>query len=127
MNIDEYLSESTGRFPASGCTGVESEWMHVGSLSIPCGDLWAGQFCPTKRKDGCVVKVPSGVQEVWIKGMDFNGHRRTARVRVCPAFAQEPALAESCGVINVDVGAVSLCDIGAFDKVVLRQYKKAIL
>jgi hypothetical protein len=123
MNIQEYFDKSTGSFPDSRCTGVESEWMRVGTLSAPCGDLWAG-VCFTDPEEGCVVKVPVGVHEVWIKGMDFKGHRRTARVRVCPTSFQETALADRCGEICVDGGLIFLCDIGAFEEVVTGRYEK---
>lgn len=123
MNIQEYFDQSTGSFPASGLTGVESDWMHVGTLSVPCGNLWTGPIF-TDRDEGCTVEVPIGAHEVWIKGLDFKGHRRTARVRVCPATIEEPVPGDRCGEICVDGGLVFVCDIAAYEQVVKGRFER---
>src|SRR4029453_496117 len=53
---------------------------------------------------------------VRVKGMDFDGHRRTARVRACLKSVQRPTLGEICGETCTDIGVIGLCDIVTFEK-----------
>lgn len=127
MSLENYFGKSTGSFPTSGCVGTQSEWLDVGSISLPSGKLWVGSSFQKMREDGCIVKVPRGTHRVYVKGMDFDGHRRPARGRVCLDSAKELETGSACGKLGVDGGSVAFCDIATFKKVVVPQYLNQFL
>jgi hypothetical protein len=80
--------------------------------------LWAGDPWVVDKRNGCAVRLPKGTYRVQVKGMDFKGHRRTARVRAFLKGSGKPALGEACGRTGTDCGWVSLFDLGAYKKAV---------
>ena len=128
MSIEDYFGKNTGSYPAPGCAGIESEWFEAGTISIPTGELWVGSSFQTMREEGCVVKVARGIHHVSVKGMDFDGHRRMARGRVCLDSAKKPIIGnKACGKISVDGGMVAFCDVVRYDQVVFPRFAKQFL
>lgn len=122
MKPDQYFGKSKGAFPAAGIVGSESEWMDMGTISVPNGMLWAGDLFAMDEDAGCSVKVAKGQYRVQIKGMDFKGHRRSSRVRAFLATESQPSLGAKCGEVSVDCGLMGLHDWTAFKKTVGAKY-----
>jgi hypothetical protein len=120
MTSGAYFAKSKGAFPAVGVVGVESEWMDVGPLEVPAGSLWAGDPRLMDDQRAPVIKVPKGTYRVQVKGMDFKGHRRTARVR---AFLGDgdPSPGKRRGQTITDSAWVGICDYAAYRKAVTRR------
>jgi hypothetical protein len=131
MTIEQYWAKSKGTFPKVGVVGVESEWMEVGTIQVPDGMLWAGDPHLMDGRASGMVKVPKGPHRVEIKGMDFKGHRRTARVRVFLKGRSKATLGKACGETFTDSAWVGVCDYPAYKKAVTpkreEEYEKDIL
>jgi hypothetical protein len=128
MHPKQYFSKSKGDWPKVGVTGVESEWMPFGvDLPVPSGKLWAGDPWQVDDEQFSMDVTP-GNYRVEVKGMDFKGHRRTARLRACLEDVDEPTLGNSSGTTGTDIAVVGLCDIATFEKDVrakhLKKYEK---
>jgi len=130
MDPGQYFGKSKGDWPKTGVAGVESEWMDFGmDLPVPNGRVWAGDPWQVD-KEQFSMNVPRGTYRVQVKGMDFKGHRRVARVRACVEGVERPTLGKACGETGTDVALVGLCDIVMFEKAVrakhLKKYAKDI-
>src|SRR3954469_13286283 len=117
MTTGAYFGKSKGSFPGVGVVGVESEWMDVGPLEVSAGSLWAGDPHLMDDERAPVIKVPKGTYRVQVKGMDFKGHRRTARVRAFGG-AGDPSPGKRRGQTATDSAWVGLCDYAAYRKAV---------
>jgi hypothetical protein len=124
MTIGEYFGKTKGTFPEVGAVGVESGWMNAGTLDVPNGKLWAGDPWVVDQQSGWAMTLPKGVYRVQVKGMDFKGHRRTARVRAFLKRVTKPTLGESCGQTGTDSAWVALFDLGAYRKAVTTKRAK---
>src|SRR5438874_8255237 len=122
MTIDEYWAKSKGRFPKAGVAGVESEWMDAGTLRVTEGKLWAGDPQMMDANHGCIVCAPKGIYRVQVKGMDFKGHKRSARVRAFLKSIAKPTLGKSFGQTGTDSGWIGLCDYPTYQKAVSATY-----
>ena len=122
MTLELYFSRSTGSFPSKGCVGIESDWFDVGSLVVPDGELWVGPTFDSMREDGCVIELPKGTYRFSVRGMDFEGHRRIARARVCLEDCNAPIIGSAIGSIGVDGGLVAFCDIARYERTVLPEH-----
>ena len=127
MSFHDYFKASTGGWPRSGSIGLESDWFDVGTLHLPTGELWVGCCFDSMRDDGCVVRVSPGMHRISIKGMDFEGHRRAARARLCLDSSEKATITAECGQVGVDGGIIAFCDICTFENVVLPQYFESFL
>jgi len=124
MKPDQYFGKSKGAFPKDGVIGTESDWMEAGVLSVPYGKLWVGDLYVMEEDEGCVVSVPKGQYRVEVKGMDFKGHRRTARVRACLVDVTERRLGKKCGQLGIDCGMLGLYDTTAFKRTIGKEHVK---
>lgn len=113
--ISNWLGQSINSRPAVGATGVETGWMEFVQLSIPNGRLWVGDAWMANESDGIAIPVLPGEYVLSVKGMDFEGHRRTSRARVCLSSIQEPKVCDKLGEVWVDVGDLGICDIAALE------------
>ena len=120
-DIGLFLRSSKGAFPEVDVTGVESDWFDVGPLEVTSGTLFAGDPMMLDQEAGPRVKVPNGTYQVQVKGIDFKGHRRTARVRVWLPGKTEPTLGTSRGETFTDSGWIGVCDIASYRKAVPRE------
>lgn len=116
MTIWEYLKDHFHGLPEAGSTGVESGWIALGEIKVTQGSLWTGDPLRTRRDDGCMLQVPDGAYSVEAKGMDFNGHRRVARLRAFATTATSPALAEQIGSVSTDCTNIAICDVLAIEQ-----------
>src|SRR5688572_13066158 len=102
MDISGYFGKSKGTFPKAGVVGVESEWMDVGTLYVRGGRLWAGDPQVMDGRASGTLKVRKVRHRVQIKGMDFKGHRRIARVRLLPKGFRKATLGKASGETFTD-------------------------
>src|SRR4051812_4277340 len=121
MTIEQYWAKNKGTFPKVGVVGVESEWMDVGPLNVTDGKLWAGDPQVMDTEGACIIRVPKGLYRVQVKGMDFKGHKRTARVRAFLKSVGKPTMGKSCGETGTDIGWIGVCDYAAYQKAVSKK------
>ena len=124
MKPNEYFEKSTGPFPPPGVVGVEGEWMDMGLITVPYGQLWAGDLYDLEGDSGCIVSVPRGQYHVQIRAMSFRAHRRTSRIRAFHNDIAEPTLGAKRGEVGSDCGLFGLYDLTAFKKIVGRTHRK---
>lgn len=118
MSIQDYFGQSTGDFPPAKTPGVPGPWLDLCTLHLPHGRLWAGDPWLANDQDGVVIKVKPGTYRVQVMGMDFEGHRRIARVRLFEESASSCQTIKTAHSVSVDMGMLGICDIHAMNHAV---------
>ncbi|MAX25155.1 MAG: hypothetical protein CMJ19_11695 [Phycisphaeraceae bacterium] len=118
MTVEEYFSQSVGDFPKPNISGVSGPWMPLGSMNVPYGKLWAGDPWIVTEEDGVVVNVKPGLCHVEIQGMDFEGHRRIARVRVYCDEVTDLQIKPMNKTVCIDVGELGVSDMVAISQAI---------
>ncbi|HAI11558.1 MAG TPA: hypothetical protein DCM28_07620 [Phycisphaerales bacterium] len=118
MSIQAYLRQSTGDFPLPNVQGVAGSWMDLCTLTLQHGRLWAGDPWLANDDDGVVFNVKSGMYIVQVMGMDFEGHRRIARVRIFDQTAWDFESQPTQVTVKDEMGFLGICDLTAMNHAV---------
>jgi hypothetical protein len=121
-----YLSESVGEWPESGVAGVESQWFAMMDWSVPTGPLLAcDPGLGLNEEDALLLPdLRAGDYILEVKGMDFNGHRRIARLRIVRAGVDASALrlGEPLGEVPVDHAIFGFVDYGEVERILPKDH-----
>lgn len=116
-----YLSGSVGDWPETGVAGVESGWFDMAEWSAPTGPLLACDPAQGLNEEDALLlpDLGAGHYVVHVKGMDFNGHRRIARMRIVRAGVdpQSLSLGEPLGEVPVDHAIFAFVDYGEVERI----------
>lgn len=118
MSIKEYFSQSTGDVLPANVAGVVGPWMELCNLDLPHGRLWAGDPWLANEVDGVVIKVKPGQFRVQVMGMDFEGHRRIARVRIFDQTASSFESQLTSLTVKDEMGLLGLGDLTAMNRAI---------
>ena len=124
MTLKEYLAEGKEGQPDDDVIGVPSSWMHVGTLTIVSGSIWAGDPHLCNEEDGCIAEVPSGEYVIEAQVVDFDGIRVIGRARARLATARDISLGSEVGDTGTDSGIIGFCDMTSLDDAVSNDYDK---
>jgi hypothetical protein len=121
-DFGEYLSKSEGDWPESGVAGVESDWFDMTEWTAKTGPLLACDPAQGLNEEDALLlpDLGAGRYALHVKGMDFDGHRRIARLRIVRADAdpKKLKLGESLGEVPVDHGIFGFVDFGEVERIV---------
>ena len=121
-----YLSESVGDWLESGSKGVESEWFAMTEWSALRGPLLACDPGQGMNEDDALLlpQLGAGNYVLSVKGMDFNGHRRIARLRISRAGVDADALTpgDPLGEVPVDHGIFGFVDYGEVERILPKDH-----
>lgn len=115
MTLKQFLDESSGEMPAEGSVGRAGDWFDLGTIPVTTGKLCFVDPQTFEPDDGVVVKVPAGTYRVLARGIDFDGHRRVAAMRVQLEGAKPEREGEEVDEASVDRGRLVALDIGDFN------------
>lgn len=95
--------------------GIPSPWIKLAELEVRSGSLWAGDPLCLNEEDGALIKVASGLYVLEAQGMDIDGYRVVARLRVYPHSISPDLLKTGpvIGATGTDSASITICDLRA--------------
>ena len=119
-DLNAYFEASTGDWPAPGVGGVVGGWLHAGRWRAPTGPILAGDPGVPVTESVLFEDLVAGDYDVAVRGIDFDGHRRVAAVRLVRAGVDPDTLSpgEAATEAQVDFGLFGFLDLGELDRVV---------
>lgn len=116
MKAKDYFRRKSKATPGKGAAGKFSEWLEFTTFTLagPKCLIVDASFAPS-AEDGVLVDLPPGKYQMQIKGVDYGGDKRIARLRfVMPGLV--PSLGAVLGETWTDTAMTGICDHEVFDQ-----------
>jgi hypothetical protein len=120
MRVDQYMRRNKRKWPAKGSEGIDcGEWLYwIAGVEVTSGWLWLGDSDRLALDEGFVTRLPRGYARVYMRGMNFDGHKRFSRLRVevSKMRVDELKRGKKLGQVTIDSGVMVACDLKAMEK-----------